>query len=170
MPLTTILPTIRNTHAWPVLLCATATLALLSTHGARAGDARQSVKARQGEIVLLRAVSTRLATRMQPAGMALLVDPRPNRELKSVLGASSELDDLQIGALIADPVRATTPRFGGAMTQALGAIPNRSVRSATAGGAASGMAPVGAVGQATRALGITMQQALRAIPVPSGPH
>jgi len=170
MPQTAIISSIRNAHARPVLACAIAMAVLLSMQTARAGDARQGVKARPGEIVLLRTVSTRPATRPQPPGVALLVDPSPNRELKAVLGNSSELGDAQIAALTASPVQGVTHRFGRVITQVLGAPSTGSVRRISPDNTAPGMAPMGAIGQTTRGLGNTVQQAMRAIPVPSGPH
>ena len=56
-------------------------LALLSIGaGASASGARQGVKAQAGEIVLLRDAA-RPAYRMAPPGMALIADPKPQREI-----------------------------------------------------------------------------------------
>lgn len=166
-----MIPPNRTTHAWHAAMCLAVTTALaLSVHDAHAGDARKGVKAAHGEIVLLRDVSTRPATRMQPPGMALLVDPRPNRSLNAVLGQGAMLSDAEIATLSASPVRGTTQRVGNTITQMLGAATTTTggVRQAPNRNAPTGMQPMGAIGQATRGLGNTMQQAMGAIPVPSG--
>lgn len=170
MPQITVPQSIRHTQTWPVLLGMAAMAVLLSMHEARAGDARRGAKAQHGEIVLLRTVSTRPATRPQPPGMALLVDPRPNSELNAVLGGGSELNDSQIAALTASPVQAVTHRFGNAITQALSAPSTGSARRVSPDNSAPGMTPMGAIGPTTRGLGNTVQQAMHAIPVPSSPH
>ncbi len=70
-------------------LAAALAVALLSVGaGASASGARQGVKAQPGEIVLLRDVSARPAYRMAPPGMALIADPKPQREIATALGAS----------------------------------------------------------------------------------
>ncbi len=159
----------RMTLAWRAAMCCAAAAALvLTVHDAHAGDARKAVKAAHGEIVVLRTVATRPATRMQPPGMALLVDPRPNRELNAVLGQGSLLSDAEIATLSASPVRTTTRRFGHTITQVLGAPATGSVRQAPNDNAPPGAHPMGTIGQATRGLGNTMQQAMGAIPVPTG--
>ena len=169
-PQATILPN-RMTLAWRAAMsCAAVMTLVLAVHDAHAGDARKGVKAAHGEIVLLRTVSTRPATRMQPPGVALLVDPRPNQQLNAVLGQGGLLSDAEIATLSASPVRATTRRFGNAITQILGAPSTGSIRQTPNHNAASGTQPMGAIGQATRGLGNTMQQAMGAIPVPTGTH
>ncbi len=69
------------------LAAALATALLLVGAGASASGARQGVKAQPGEIVLLRDVSARPAYRMAPPGMALIADPKPQREIATALGA-----------------------------------------------------------------------------------
>lgn len=71
-------------------LLATLAVALLSVGAsASASGARQGVKAQPGEIVLLRDVSARPAYRMAPPGMALIADPKPQREIAAALGAGA---------------------------------------------------------------------------------
>ena len=163
-----VLLSTRPGHAWPFVLCCAAVVALLmSIRVAHAGEARKGVKAAHGEIVLLRTVPTRPATRMQPPGMALIVDPRPNRELKAVLGQGSLLSDAEIASLSAGPVRATTHRFGNAITQVLTAPSTGGNRTVTPDNAPPGTHPMGAIGQATQGIGAAVQQAMGAIPVPT---
>ena len=71
-------------------LLAMLAVALLSgAAGASASGARQGVKAQPGEIVLLRDVAARPAYRMAPPGMALIADPKPQREIATALGAGT---------------------------------------------------------------------------------
>lgn len=53
---------------------------------ARAADAHIGVHPEKGEMVLLRDVSPRAAYRPAPPGIALIVDPKPNREIHDSLG------------------------------------------------------------------------------------
>ena len=64
---------------------------------ALASGARQAVKARHGEMVILRDVSARHAYRTQPPGMAVIVDPSPRRELGQALGTSTGMEELDEG-------------------------------------------------------------------------
>jgi hypothetical protein len=147
--------------------CALVLLVLAWASPAQAGDARKSVKAKPGEIVVLRTVSTRHATRMQPPGVALLVDPKPNRELEAALGKGSELGDADIAALSATPVRRATQHLGSTLTQVLAAPPTANTRQVSRDGAAPGSNPASTVGQVTGSIAGTLQQAMGAIPVPS---
>ena len=54
---------------------------------ARAADAHIGVHPEKGEMVLLRDVSPRAAYRPAPPGIALIVDPKPNREIHGSLGS-----------------------------------------------------------------------------------
>jgi hypothetical protein len=149
------------------MLCAAMIALLLSIQTARAGDTRKAVKAQHGEIVVFRAVPTRPATRMQPPGTALLIDPRPNRQLNAVLGKGSELSDAEIAALSASPVQTTVRHIGNTLTQTLGTPSTGSSRQVSPNSAPPGEHPMGAIGQATRGLGSAMQQAMSAIPMPA---
>ena len=69
-------------------------LLLLASPAARvdAADAHVGVHPERGEMVLLRDVNARLAYRPAPPGIALIVDPTPNREIDSALG-TGEMSD-----------------------------------------------------------------------------
>jgi hypothetical protein len=71
------------------LLAMLAVALLSAAAGASASGARQGVKAQPGEIVLLRDVAARPAYRMAPPGMALIADPKPQREIATALGAGT---------------------------------------------------------------------------------
>ncbi|MGF6416832.1 hypothetical protein ABH900_000293 [Stenotrophomonas sp. AN71] len=152
-------------------------LALLSTSlPAAASGARQGVKAQPGEIVLLRDVSARPAYRMAPPGMALIADPKPQREVAAALGSGggpsgmdelSEEDYAGMGAGRAGAItapggttveRVTQQALGGT----LGRDGNGSMGSSlgtTLGG------PLGAVGNTTRGIGDTVRGALAQFPL-----
>lgn len=74
-----------------------APLVLLVSLPAHASGARQGVTPRHGEMVLLRDVSTRPAYRQQPPGMAVIVDPSPQRELGHALGTPTGMEELDEG-------------------------------------------------------------------------
>lgn len=152
-------------------------LALLSIGaGASASGARQGVKAQAGEIVLLRDVSARPAYRMAPPGMALIADPKPQREIAMALGtagAASGMDELSeqeyagIGAgqsaSVAAPGGTTVERI---TQQALGGTLGRSGDGSVGGslgGALGG--PLGAVGSSTRSVADTVRGALAQFPL-----
>ncbi|HDS0951409.1 TPA: hypothetical protein QDZ34_001409 [Stenotrophomonas maltophilia] len=156
-------------------------LALLLALGcpmlAAASGARQGVKPQPGEIVLLRDVAARPAYRMAPPGMALIADPKPQREIATALGSgggSSGMDELSdddyagLGAgqtaHVAGPGGTTVERV---TQQALGGTLGRSSDGAIGGnglgGAMSG--PLGAVGNTTRGIGDTVRGALAQFPL-----
>ncbi|OBU68402.1 hypothetical protein A9K58_06165 [Stenotrophomonas maltophilia] len=144
--------------------------------GAYASGARQGVKAQPGEIVLLRDVSARPAYRMAPPGMALIADPKPQREIAAALGpdaAARGMDELSdedyagMGAgqavSVAAPGSTTVERV---TQQALGGTLGRSgdgVVGSSLGGAMS--APLGAVGSSTRGIADTVRGALAQFPL-----
>ncbi len=170
----------RTSRRFTVLI---GTLALLAaTSAAQASGARQGVKARPGEIVLLRDVSTRPAYRMRPPGMALIADPSPRKELGSALGAGGmdELGDadyasmesgLADNALNRNDTTAVERVTNGMVNSTLG-------RTVGDGGALSGGqlsraigGPMSAVGGATRGIGDQVRGALAQFPLgqPAGP-
>lgn len=159
----------QTPRIWGVALLAVMMTGLLSA-GARAGDARKGVKANRGEIVVLRTVPTRYATRMEPPGVALIVDPRPNRELETALGKGSELNDAEIAALSASPVQSTTRHLGNTLTQMLGTPSTGANRQVSQDSAPPGTHPMGAIVNATSGIGNAMQQAMSTIPAPTGQH
>jgi hypothetical protein len=81
--------------------------ALLLPASVLAADAHQAAKARPGDIVLLRNVSTRPAYRPAPPGMALMVDPSPRRETVRAL-STEELSDADYTSLDATPVQGSS--------------------------------------------------------------
>lgn len=149
---------------------------LVVTLGASASGARQGVKAQPGEIVLLRDVSARPAYRMAPPGVALIADPKPQREIAAALGAGTtangmdELSDEDYAGLgagrattLAAPAGTTVERV---TQQALGGTLGRNGDGMTgdALGAALG-GPLGAVGNSTRGIGDTVRGALAQFPL-----
>ncbi|MCO7486373.1 hypothetical protein [Stenotrophomonas maltophilia] len=158
-------------------LLATLAVALLSVAAsASASGARQGVKAQPGEIVLLRDVAARPAYRMAPPGMALIADPKPQREIASALGtggASTGMDELSdedyAGMGAGQAAAATSPRgttVERVTQQALGGTLGRSsdgMVGSSLGSAMSG--PLGAVGNSTRGIGDTVRGALAQFPL-----
>ncbi|WP_295575317.1 hypothetical protein [uncultured Stenotrophomonas sp.] len=157
-------------------LAASLALALLAASpAAGASGARQGVKAQPGEIVLLRDVSARPAYRMAPPGVALIADPKPQREIAAALGSGTangmaELSDddyAGMGAghsdMLASGHGTTVERV---TQQALGGTLGRSsdgMVSGSLGGALGG--PLGAVGSGTRGIGDTVRGALAQFPL-----
>lgn len=153
-----------------------AVLLLLLPGVAAASGARQGVKPQPGEIVLLRDVSARPAYRMAPPGMALIADPKPQREIAAALGsggASTGMDELSdddyagMGAghtaMVAAPGGTTVERVTQqALSSTLGRGGDGMVGSSL-GGAMSG--PLGAVGNSTRGIGDTVRGALAQFPL-----
>lgn len=167
--------TARSSHgsALACLLCLLAALALLPTP-AQASGARQGVKAKPGEIVLLRDVSARHAVRQAPPGMALIVDPSPASEINAMLG-TGEISDEEFAAMdsgVSGPAQ-------GVMVERVvtGALDGSLGGSAAGSGAVSGngisqwiSGPMGAVGSATRGVGDHIRGALSQMPtVPTLP-
>ncbi|WP_075678264.1 hypothetical protein [Stenotrophomonas sp. TD3] len=158
------------------LAAALAVTLLTVSADAAASGARQGVKAQPGEIVLLRDVSARPAYRMAPPGMALIADPKPQREIASALGAgapSTGMDELSDedyagmgagqAATAASPRGTTVERV---TQQALGGTLGRSsdgMVGSSLGGALGG--PLGAVGNSTRGIGDTVRGALAQFPL-----
>ncbi len=158
-------------------LLATLAMALLSVGAsASASGARQGVKAQPGEIVLLRDVSARPAYRMAPPGMALIADPKPQREIAAALGAGApangtdELSDEDYAGMGAGQAATATAPAGTTVErvtqQALGGTLGRhgdGMVGSSLGGAMSG--PLGAVGNSTRGIGETVRGALGQFPL-----
>lgn len=142
--------------------------ALLLPAGGMAADAHMAVKAKPGDIVLLRNVSTRPAYRPAPPGMALMVDPSPRHELSRALG-TNELSDEEYASLGATPVqggnRSTVVgqmvdnALGGTMTGNGGRLgaPSNGVSNLISG-------PLGTMGSTTRGIGDQVRGALTALP------
>jgi len=73
-------------HRRRLIDCTLLMLGALLPASVLAADAQQAVKARPGDIELLRNVSTRPTHRPAPPGMALTVDPSPRHEIARALG------------------------------------------------------------------------------------
>lgn len=132
--------------------------ALCVSASALAADAHQAVKAKPGDIVLLRNVSTRPAYRPAPPGMALMVDPSPQHKLGCALG-TEELSDADYANLDATPARrmyrvtVVERVIGSALDSSLG---NSGGRANVAGNGVSNVfcGPLSAVGNTTRGTAI----------------
>jgi hypothetical protein len=142
---------------------------LLLPVGAFAADAHEAVKAKPGDIVLLRNVSTRPAYRAAPPGMALMVDPSPRREIAGALG-TGELSDADYASL-----DATAPGTQGSHRSSVEQIVGGAIGGTLAGndghagtsGVGIGNAiagPMGAVGNTTRGVGDQVRGALSQLP------
>ncbi|WMJ69265.1 hypothetical protein [Stenotrophomonas sp. 24(2023)] len=154
--------------------CAAIVLLALPMLAAASG-ARQGVKAQPGEVVLLRDVAARPAYRMAPPGVALIADPKPQRELAAALGSGdaggmqelSEDDYAGMGASraagLAGPGSSTVERT---TQQALQGTLGRTGEGALGGSLNSALGgPLGAVGSTTRGIGATVQGALAQFPM-----
>lgn len=162
----------RRSFTPAIVLMAGAVLLPASVMGA---DAHMAVKAKPGDIVLLRNVSTRPAYRPAPPGLALMVDPSPRSELSRTLGAS-ELSDTEYAELGATPVQSGNRQtMVGQMVDS--AIDNTLTGSNARGGVAgTGVTnlvagPLGAVGRTTGGIGDQVRGALSQMPgmVPATP-
>ncbi len=171
----------RTSH--PFLILIGLLLAFGASGAAQASGARQGVKARPGEIVLLRDVPTRPAYRMHPPGRALIVDPSPRRELAAALGGGDGIDELDedayasIDSAMERPAsahagqttveRVTSGMVGTTLGHAMGegGMLSGAQLARTIGG------PMGAVGGATRGIGDQVRGALAQFPLgqPAGP-
>lgn len=143
--------------------------AVLLPASAFAADAHMAVKAKPGDIVLLRNVSTRPAYRPAPPGLALMVDPSPRSELSRALGAS-ELSDAEYADLGATPVQAGPHQtmVGQMVDSALGSsLGGSNARGGVAGPGVGNLVagPMGAVGRATGGIGDQVRGALSQMPV-----
>jgi len=170
--------TITATPAGAALLAVLAML--LPPAAANAGDgsgARQGVKARPGEIVLLRNVATRPADRSPVSpGMALIVNPSPRGQVDAALGlGSDEMSDTDFASLSATP--RTAQARGGTVDRAVnGALGTAVGGNAHAGNPVAGngvsnvvSGPMGAVGHATRGIGDRVTGALSQLPLSNLP-
>ncbi|MCD9086535.1 hypothetical protein [Stenotrophomonas sp. SY1] len=156
-------------------------LALLVVCGAvQASGARQGVKARPGEIVLLRDVPARAAYRMQPPGQALIADPSPRRELAASLGTSGmdELSDADYASMESGLADNGLNGHGVTTVERVtsGVVSGTLGRAVGDGGALSGGqlartigGPMGAVNGATRGIGDQVRGALAQFPLGQPP-
>ena len=152
-----------------LLACTASLLAVLSLPAsARAADAHQAVKAKAGDIVLLRNVSARPAYRPAPPGMALMVDPSPQHEIGRALG-TEELSDADYANL--DAATTPHPHGGTAVERVIGSalgssLGNNGGHASMSGNGVSNIvsAPLGAVGNTTRGIGDQVRGALSQLP------
>lgn len=142
--------------------------ALLLPISAIAADAHTAVKAKPGDIVVLRNVSARPAYRPAPPGMALMVDPSPRNEINHALG-TGELSDADYASLDASPTPGSSHRtvveqmVGNTLVGTLGDNSgSRGVARNGAGNVISG--PLGAVGNTTRGIGSQILGAMSQLP------
>ncbi|KQO02392.1 MULTISPECIES: hypothetical protein [Stenotrophomonas] len=165
----------RNPYLFPILIGCL--LAMGASGTAQASGARQGVKAQPGEIVLLRDVPTRPAYRMQPPGMALIVDPSPRRELAAALGTGGGIDELDedgYASIDSATDRPSSAHAGGTTVERVtGSMVGTTLGHAMGeGGMLSGSqlartigGPMGAVGGATRGIGDQVRGALAQFPM-----
>ena len=133
-----------------------------------AADAHLAVKAKPGDIVLLRNVSTRPAYRPAPPGMALMVDPSPRHEIARALG-TEELSDADYASLGATPVQGSG--HGSVVGQVVGDAIGSTLNGGNGHLGVSGdgisnvvAGPLGAVGSTTRGIGDQVRGALSQLP------
>ncbi|KPN16941.1 hypothetical protein AO715_02305 [Xanthomonas sp. Mitacek01] len=148
--------------------------AVLASGTASAAGARNGVHPVGGEIVVLREVSSRNAVRPAPPGLALIVDPTPNRQLMPSL-PGGELSDADFLALdTGHQVQGAMRGTGGiaapvtqALTGTLGGGPNARDASGVQGAGTLGAATGGVSGMvtgATRNIGSHITGALSQMP------
>ena len=145
------------------ILWLAALAALLPATQAVAGDARIGVHAKHGEMVLLRNVNARPAYRSAPPGLALIVDPRPTKEVEIVRQAG-ELTDADfatiVGGTTTDAIEHTNT-----ISQTLGVATGAQGGNAkSAAGVSSLSGPLGAVGGAVSGVGSSVRGALSQLP------
>lgn len=158
----------RSTHVLALcLLCAVPC-------AAEAAGARTGVVPKHGEMVLLRDVNARHATRPAPPSIAVIADPTPNREIDRSL-AAGELSDADFAAIDSGNRLQLVDRAGSttagqvAATAVAGSLGTAShERSGLASGAGINgalSAPLGAVGTSTGGIGRHIDGALSQFPL-----
>jgi len=146
-------------------------LGALPLQQARAADAHVGVHPGKGEMVLLRDVNARPAYRPAPPGIALIVDPKPNRELGFMLGAGEISDDefaaMSSGRVDAGGAQATMPEqvVGRAMQGSIGGVAGSHGAVAGDGIVRSVGGFTGTLGGATRSIAPTITGALSQFPM-----
>ena len=157
------------------LLLSSLLLAAPPVARVEAADAHIGVHPERGEMVLLRDVNARHAYRQVPPGIALIVDPTPNREIEHSLGtgemSDSEFAAMSAGQLVANGQAGSLPQqvTGRALQGSLGRVTGD-------GGMLSGNGIVrgvggatGAITGATRGIGATVTGALSQFPTGTNP-
>ena len=121
-------------------------------------------------MVLLRDVNARPAYRPAPPGIALIVDPTPNREIDSALGTGEMSDDefaaMSTGRLDAGGHQATLPQqiTGRALQGSLGRVTGDGGMLSGSGVARGIGGATGAIGGVTRGIAPTVTGALSQFP------
>lgn len=146
-----------------------AVLALAATTPASAGEVREGVKARPGEMVLLRSVPTRVAYRPAPDGRALLIDPTPRKEISGALGADGELSDAEYAAIGGGPVHQAVGTLRAQTSALAGRSDTPDATRMPVRGVSEAVSPLGALGGAGRGIGDQVKAALGAMPLPTAP-
>lgn len=148
---------------------------LLAAPVAHAAEAYAGVHPKKGEMVLLRDVNARPAYRPAPPGIALIVDPKPNRELHATLG-TGEMSDDEFAELSSGQQLAPAADRSNMPAQLTGQAVQGSLGRATSpGGVLSGSGFVrtvggatGSVTSATRGIAPTVTGALSQFPTGAG--
>lgn len=134
--------------------------------GARRGDRQQ-----HGEVVVLRDVSARQAIRRMPPGMAVIMDPRPTREINDALGLGELSEDeyagMAAGTVAVRPPTTVEQVAGKALEGSLGGMVRGDGVLSGDGMVRTIGVPVGIVGGATRGIGDQVRGALSQLPIPS---
>ena len=146
-------------------------LAFQPLQQAFAADAHVGVHPAKGEMVLLRDVSARPAYRPAPPGIALIVNPTPNREIDASLGtgemSDAEFAALSTGKLDGNGVAMPLPQqmVGSALQGSIGGVTGNS--GALSGDGISGAigGVTGTLGGATRSIAPTITGALNQFPL-----
>ncbi|MGY0560517.1 MULTISPECIES: hypothetical protein [unclassified Luteimonas] len=161
------------------LLLTALTALMLAPVTAQAAGSRTGVHPQHGEMVLLRNVNARPAYRPAPPSVALIVDPRPSRELHAGLG-TGEMSDADFAAISsghslgpARPASGIDGTVNNAISVGLGTgqVQHSGAVGGSVGGALSG--PLGTVGTTTRGIGSHVTGAMSQFPLgksgPGGP-
>lgn len=160
----------RSTLLLPCLLL----LALSPAARVDAADAHVGVHPGRGEMVLLRDVNARAAYRPAPPGIALIVDPKPNREIDNALGTGEMSDDefaaMSTGRVYASGHHATLPEqmTSRALQGSLGRVTGESGVLSGSGMARGVGGVTGSIGGMTRGIGSTVTGALSQFPTGTG--
>lgn len=161
----------RSSLIWTSALAACAASLAMMPLPADASGVRRSDRQQPGEIVVIRDVSARQAIRRMPPGMALIVDPRPNREVGGALGLGELSDDeyagMAAGTVVARPPTTVEQMTGSVLDTSLGGVVRSDGVLSGDGMVRTISAPVGMIGGATRGIGDQVRGALSQLPVPT---
>ncbi|AOH35746.1 hypothetical protein BGP89_04705 [Luteimonas sp. JM171] len=134
---------------------------------ADAADARAGVHARHGEMTVLRDVHARHAYRQVPKGMALIVDPTPNREINNGLGLG-EMSDADFATISSGQTLSQLRSVSGidaTVNNAIGVgLGTGQVQHSGTGVGGTPTGPLGTVGATTRGISGHVTGALSNLP------